>query len=1090
MKLFRGFDFGDPGTQELSSSPGGSSAPVVEDDERIISGFWPSAAAAAAPGPSSRMRGARVPEIPGYEILGELGRGAMGVVYKALQVRLNRQVAIKMILAGDHADPDTHVRFLAEAETIARLQHPHIVQIYAIGDCDGRPYFELEFVEGGSLGARLDGTPWPPRSAARLLECLARAAAEAHRLGIVHRDLKPGNILMTADGEPKISDFGLAKTLEEDSGLTRTESILGSPSYMAPEQADGRAKDVGPSADIYALGANLYELLTGRPPFVAPTILATLDLVKNTEPVPPRRLQPTLPRDLETICLKCLEKEPKGRYESAAALADDLAAFLADEPIQARRSPPWERALKWARRRPSSAAMFMVSTLSVLVTAGGLQERWATVSRQTEAARRATASLKEQAEKFILLGQDAIRRKEWEVSRTQLTSALLLIRSEDRLAEMRAGVESLLALSDKKIAGQRSREAARERFTDFQRLYDEAVFYQSDYTGLDPEANLRACRDAPRRALALFAPGTGDDGGLALNRAHFDAREIEQINAGCYELTLLLAESVSHPLPGEDPAGQGREALVILDTARRLRSLTPAFHLGRAAALERSGERDAASAERGLAKAASASGESAVDHFLTGQQAYRQNDLKRAIEAFRHALTIQPDRFWAQYLLAVCLLKEHRPAEAQAALIACQSRRPGFVWSYLLKGFAEGEMREFALAEEDFRRANELKLNDQERYVMLVNRGVMRIRSGRNRDAADDLAAAVALKPDQFEAYINLSMAFQKLGRWDDALATLAKAIERHPRQAVLYRARSQVYRQRTRPEDALGDLSRAIELTPTGDPALANDYLERALILQQAGRFEETLAACDQALRLKPDRPDIHRVRGVALMMLKRYDEAARSLDVCLVGGAASPALYEARGLAMAWHGSYDRAVADYTMALNVGRGTPSLYANRGWVYLLGGAPVPALRDFDEALRLDPSNGHALSGRALTNVQLRKTREAVADARSSVRLSPGDARQVYSAARVLCQAAAALESGPERSGGAWAAAGRYRTESLELLARALDLCPAADRARFWDEVVRKDASFEPIRRARGFLELGVRVSSVQSAAVQRGAGR
>ena len=232
----------------------------------------------------------RPPEVPGYEILGELGRGGMGVVYKARQCRLNRVVALKMILAGDYAGPDAVERIMAEAEIVARLQHPNIVQIYAIGDCDGRPYVELEYVGGGSLADRLDGTPWPPRAAARLVESLALAMAEAHRMGIIHRDLKPANILMTDDGTPKITDFGLAKSIENNAGLTRTESILGSPRYMAPEQAEGHTREVGPAADVYALGTNLYELLTGRPPFVAPTILATLDLVKNAEPVAPEAI--------------------------------------------------------------------------------------------------------------------------------------------------------------------------------------------------------------------------------------------------------------------------------------------------------------------------------------------------------------------------------------------------------------------------------------------------------------------------------------------------------------------------------------------------------------------------------------------------------------------------------------------------------------------------------------------------------------------------------------------------------------------------------------------------------------------------------
>ena len=237
------------------------------------------------------------PTLPGYEILGELGRGGMGVVYQARQVRLNRAVALKMILAGQHAGAEAAARFLAEAEAVAKLQHPNIVQIFHIDEHAGHPYFEMEYVGGGSLADRLDGTPRPPREAARLVETLAGAMAEAHRQGVVHRDLKPGNILLTPEGVPKVADFGLAKLLNVESGLTRTDSVLGSPSYMAPEQAEGKTKEVGPAADVYALGAILYELLTGRPPFRGATVLETLQQVKTAEPVPPSRLVPGLPRD-------------------------------------------------------------------------------------------------------------------------------------------------------------------------------------------------------------------------------------------------------------------------------------------------------------------------------------------------------------------------------------------------------------------------------------------------------------------------------------------------------------------------------------------------------------------------------------------------------------------------------------------------------------------------------------------------------------------------------------------------------------------------------------------------------------------------
>jgi WD40 repeat protein/tRNA A-37 threonylcarbamoyl transferase component Bud32 len=297
------------------------------------------------------------PTLPGYEILGELGRGGMGVVYQARQIRLNRAVALKMILAGQHAGAEAAARFLAEAEAVAKLQHPNIVQIFHIDEHAGCPYFEMEFVGGGSLAAQLDGAPRPPRAAARLVETLSRAMAEAHRHGVVHRDLKPGNILLTHEGVPKVADFGLAKLLNVESGLTRTDSVLGSPSYMAPEQAEGKTKDVGPAADIYALGTILYELLTGRPPFRGATVLETLEQVKTAEPVPPTRLVPGLPRDAETIALKCLQKGPAKRYESAAALAEDLRRYRAGEPIVARPVGAKERAWRWCRRNPALAAL-------------------------------------------------------------------------------------------------------------------------------------------------------------------------------------------------------------------------------------------------------------------------------------------------------------------------------------------------------------------------------------------------------------------------------------------------------------------------------------------------------------------------------------------------------------------------------------------------------------------------------------------------------------------------------------------------------------------------------------------------------------
>jgi tRNA A-37 threonylcarbamoyl transferase component Bud32 len=305
-------------------------------------------------------------DIPGYELLGELGHGGMGVVYKARQRSLNRVVALKMPLAGTQAASDGLERFRAEAETIAGLRHPHILPVFDFGEHDKQPYFSMEFADGGSLERHIAGTLMPPRPAAHLVALLARAVQAAHQAGLVHRDLKPANILLSADGVPKISDFGLAMTVEALSGQG-TSGVEGTPTYMAPEQAAGGAEDaVGRPADVYALGGILYRLLTGRPPFQGDSVAETLEQVRRLPPVPPRHLQPAIPRDLEAIVLKCLSKSPTDRYASAADVADDLDRFLAGDPVRARRVPIWGRAGRVARRRPALAAL-----ASLLLTLGG-----------------------------------------------------------------------------------------------------------------------------------------------------------------------------------------------------------------------------------------------------------------------------------------------------------------------------------------------------------------------------------------------------------------------------------------------------------------------------------------------------------------------------------------------------------------------------------------------------------------------------------------------------------------------------------------------------------------------------------------------
>jgi tetratricopeptide (TPR) repeat protein/tRNA A-37 threonylcarbamoyl transferase component Bud32 len=403
--------------------------------------FGPPAPAGAAPA-----------AVPGYEILGELGRGGMGVVYKARQTGLGRVVALKMVLSGGRASSAELGRFRAEAEAVARLQHPNIIQIYEIGEHEGCPFFSMEYAAGGSLSQRLGDKPLPPREAATLVETLARAVQVAHQHGIVHRDLKPANVLLAFSreprasapalargsrlngGVPKITDFGLAKRLDVDSGQTRSGDILGTPSYMAPEQAAGKSKAIGPAADIYALGAILYQALTARPPFQGPSVLDTLRQVLSAEPVTPSRLQPQAARDLDTICLKCLQKEPGKRYASAWELAEDLRRFLAGEPIRARPVGAWERGLKWARRRPLVAAL---SGLVVLVTALGFglvtwkwREAEANADAELRARRRAEQKEKEaNRQKQIAQQKEKEANRQKQIAQRNLKAVILMAKT-------------------------------------------------------------------------------------------------------------------------------------------------------------------------------------------------------------------------------------------------------------------------------------------------------------------------------------------------------------------------------------------------------------------------------------------------------------------------------------------------------------------------------------------------------------------------------------------------------------------------------------------------------------------------------------
>ena len=515
--------------------------------------------------------GRPVPHVSGYEILGELGRGGMGVVYKARQKKLNRLVALKMVLSGGHASPDALARFLVEAQAVAALQHPNIVQIYEVGEHDSLPHFSLEFVDGAPLDRALGGKPQKPVDAARLVETLSRAMQFAHDHSILHRDLKPANVLLTSDGVPKITDFGLAKKLEGDSSQTKDGSIMGTPSYMAPEQARGELKNLGPSADIYSLGAMLYEMLVGRPPFLGSSPFDTIMQVIKEEPVPPSRLMGKLPVDIETICLKCLQKEPSKRYASANLLAEDCRRFIAGEPILSRPISPAERAWRWCRRNPKVAGLLatvagllvlvaVTSTVSALTIA---QERNLKEIQRQDAvdAREVAEAAKQRAEENEKLATDqaGLSLETMQVLidkvQTQLDEAPRTQQIKRDLLE--TAMEGLKKVA-KKAEGSTSIEAT--MLSAHMRMAD--IFRQLGDTD-DAMSEFEKSLDIARRRAAKNPNNDASQANLAVVLSHVgDMRqELERdvdASLSCYREALAICETL-HDKPPSAVGGQPPE---------------------------------------------------------------------------------------------------------------------------------------------------------------------------------------------------------------------------------------------------------------------------------------------------------------------------------------------------------------------------------------------------------------------------------------------------------------------------------------------------------------------------------------------------
>lgn len=1087
--------------------------------------------------------------VAGHEILGVLGTGGMGIVYKARQVALGRLVALKMLrTSGTGPDID---RFLAEARAVARLQHPHVVQIYQIGEHDNMPFLALEFVAGGNLAERLAGLPLSARQASELLRTLAQTIQAAHEKGIVHRDLKPANVLLTEDGKPKITDFGLAKFLRgempetgdylADPGRpTLSGVIMGTPCYMAPEQANGKASLIGPAADVWSLGAVLYEALTGQPPFRGASILETLERVRSQDPVPPRSLLPVIPRDLETICLKCLQKDQALRYASAGDLAEDLRRFLDYEPIHARPTSLLSRVVQKARRRPALTT-FVIFLVGWLIATAGVV-RWSMVRAARERAEKAEAV--ENARKgFALLaseGQEAVTKEKWSDAETQWQRAL------DRIG-LEPGDKSSVPEVERVRASLADLRHARADYQKFCQERETAFFHEALALGLGGEAHHEKARTAAREALLAFTLGqqeapTSAAGPLVLPQDYLSKHDRADIEEGCYQLLLVLAEIAAHSVSEDgETTEQASRALGILDAAERLalhsqagrlrNGLPRSHHLRRARYLEQQGDEKGARRERDQAENIEPG--RALDFFLAGQEYLHGNkeDLKKAVSEFEKALQKEPGHFWARYFLAICYLQLPRPRPdlARAHLTACLDRaeRQGersLPWLHLLLGFSHAELGEFNLAEREYKRVEEGVTDTDIRYALLVNRGTCRLRQAEIaadnslmlgaspvfpallslaqsplygvvqgckhhwlEQAVADFERARLVMPEECMAYVNLARAYRKCGKPGEASAQLDRAIRLRPNHPALYRERAHARLQRHDQEGARKDLEEVVRLGRASAPPreLAQDLVELGEVLARTRRYQETLAVCTLAMGVWPDCVAAHRLRARVMLTLERYPEAIGALDLCEQKGEHTKEIYRARGQARAKVGQYQGAVADYSRALDL---EPDSFSRtrRGWIYLLVyEAPRLALPDFAEAIRQDPENGDAYAGRGYARVFLGQVQEAVADATEALREGRGDldARRYYNVARIFARASALASASEKEPRGVRGKspslenATKWRNRAVELVRQALECCPERERAAFWRDYVQSDVALQPVRLCPAFAQLAAEYS-------------
>jgi tetratricopeptide (TPR) repeat protein len=921
---------------------------------------------------------------------------------------------------------------------------------------------------------------------------VAAAVEYAHSRRIIHRDLKPANILLTRDGEPKVSDFGLAKRIELESDLTTSGQVVGTPNYMPPEQALGLTEKIGPWSDIYSLGAVLYHLVTGRPPFQAASFAAILRQLMEDDPVPPRQLNSAVDVDLETICLRCLEKEPERRYPSAAAVQDDLNRFLLGETIQARRTPLVERAWKWSRRRPTAALLLVVSVIAIFAIATGgwfyaemANQRTARMGLELE-ERKSLEAARREADQLIARSEQALAAGNSSEARVLIEKALATIGDSESLTKERQTARELATRIEGLRVVEGDRAAARARFEQFNTYRNQALFYGSQFFGLDPRQNQMLAQQAASNALALYQLDRDVDLPTAAT-THYSPEEVATLRTRCYELLLVLADSLVQSASDSDKPQALRTALETINRANQLNGRpTQAAQLQRADHLAALHDPTAAQ-ERDLANSPELAPATAADFFLLGklwlQAAKGPQELTLARSSFERALRVDAQHFWSQYCLGMCNLRLRRPDLAQVHFTSCISQRPDFAWTYVLRGSAQSQLKEFALAESDFAQVFELPADEEARYVALVNWGVMEYEREQGEQAEVLLKRAIELRPAQFQAYVSLAKVLQQLLRVPEARQTLDAAIQLQPEMALIYRERARLLIQSKDLGQASVDLEKAIALQPQPSTEKADDLTRLGEIRIQQRQLEAALTDFERALQAAPEYSPAQLWKGVVLVEQKKYSAALTAFDAYEKQARPAAEFYSTRGLCRASLSKYPEAIADFTRAIELSP-TAAGYCKRGWLYVLRGNPLIALSDFERAIELEPQSVDGRCGRGLALARLGRTVEAVADVDQFLAAAPATPQVLYKAGCILAVASLrSVEATNKSPRQAAELRQEYRRRAFALLERAVELELPENRGRFWSQVIEKDIHLQSLQDSAEFQRLRNRLVTKEARA-------